>query len=101
MARYVPGTVPTSDLANTQRWLREEFSAVGQSVGELYEFIAELRGAASLAAGKDIELEALAAKLERAEREIELQSDSADNWEEEAVTAKSKLAALQEVEDES
>jgi hypothetical protein len=36
MARYSPSGVPTSDLANTQRWLREEMEGVRQSTDDIY-----------------------------------------------------------------
>ena len=36
MARYAPGLVPTSNLPDTQRWLREEFELVRGSTDDIY-----------------------------------------------------------------
>lgn len=36
MPRYAPTLVPTSDLGNTQRWLREETEGIRQSTDDIY-----------------------------------------------------------------
>ena len=36
MARYSPTQVPTTDISNTQRWLREETEAIRSSTDDIY-----------------------------------------------------------------
>ena len=37
MARYAPTMVPTTDIANMQRWLREETEGIRRSTDDIYE----------------------------------------------------------------
>jgi len=48
MAQYVPGTTPTGDLQQTQRYLREELYKIQTSIAQLWDAIDQTRADAGL-----------------------------------------------------
>ena len=43
MAAYVPGTTPTGDIKQTQRFLREEFYKLQTAIEQLRQALAQTR----------------------------------------------------------